>query len=80
MIARILVGLALLAASAFAQSRGPVELLPYGGRQAFLAGAMFGSQVEPYVAAARQSADMVTVATHFAKVGHFLFVDRQSAI
>src|SRR6185503_14652027 len=32
----------------------PVEMLPYGGQQVFLAGAMFGSQVDPYTAAAKK--------------------------
>jgi len=58
----------------------PAEMLPYGGRQAFLAGAMFGSQVERYAAAARKSGDTIATATNFAKAGHFLFVDPQSDI
>jgi hypothetical protein len=35
----------------------PVEMLPYGGQQVFLAGAMFGSQVEPYTAAAKKAGE-----------------------
>ena len=61
------------------RAASPVEMLPYGGQQVFLAGAMFGSQVEPYTAAARKSGDSIT-ATHFAKAGHFLFIDPQSEI
>jgi acetyl esterase/lipase len=57
----------------------PVEMLPYGGQQVFLAGAMFGSQVEPYTEAAKKAGDNVA-ATHFAKAGHFLFIDPQSEI
>ena len=57
----------------------PVEMLPYGGRQVFLAGAMFGSQVTPYTEAATKAGDNVS-ATHFAKAGHFLFIDPQSEI
>jgi acetyl esterase/lipase len=57
----------------------PVEMLPYGGQQVFLAGAMFGSQVEPYIEAANKAGDTIA-ATHFAKAGHFLFIDPQSEI
>ena len=57
----------------------PVEMLPYGGRQVFLAGGMFGSQVTPYTEAAKKAGDNVS-ATHFAKAGHFLFIDPQSEI
>lgn len=57
----------------------PVEMLPFGGQQVFLAGAMFGSQVEPYTEAAKKAGDKIA-ATHFAKAGHFLFIDPQSEI
>ena len=57
----------------------PVEMLPYGGRQVFLAGAMFGSQVTPYTEAAKKAGDNVS-GTHFAKAGHFPFIDPQSEI
>ena len=61
------------------RAASPVEMLPYGGRQAFLAGAMFGSQVDAYSMAAKKAGDDVS-ATHFAKAGHFLFIDPQSEI
>jgi acetyl esterase/lipase len=61
------------------RAASPVEMLPYGGRQVFLAGAMFGSQVEPYTAAAKKSGDSIA-ATHFDKAGHFLFIDPESEI
>ena len=57
----------------------PIEMLPYGGRQAFLAGAMFGSQVDAYATAAKRAGDDVA-AVSFAKAGHFLFIDPQSEI
>ena len=57
----------------------PIEMLPYGGNQVFLAGAMFGSQVEPYTAAAKKAGDTIA-SSHFAKAGHFLFIDPQSEI
>jgi acetyl esterase/lipase len=57
----------------------PVEMLPFGGQQVFLAGAMFGSQVESYTEAAKKAGDKIA-ATHFAKAGHFLFIDPQSEI
>lgn len=57
----------------------PIEMLPYGGQQVFLAGAMFGSQIDPYTAAAKKSGDTIA-STHFAKAGHFLFIDPQSEI
>ncbi len=62
------------------RAASPVELLPYGGQQVFLAGAMFGSQVEPYAEAAKKAGDTIMAATHFAKAGHFLFIDPQSEI
>ena len=62
------------------RAASPVEMLPYGGRQAFLAGAMFGSQVQPYAAAAKQSGDTIAAATNFVTAGHFLFIDPQSEI
>jgi len=62
------------------RAASPVEMLPYGGRQVFLAGAMFGSQVEPYAAAARKSGDTIAAATNFVTAGHFLFIDPQSEI
>ena len=57
----------------------PVEMLPFGGQQVFLAGAMFGSQVAPYTEAAKKAGDKIA-ATSFAKAGHFLFIDPQSEI
>ena len=42
--------------------------------------AMFGSQVEPYAEAAKKAGDTIMAATHFAKAGHFLFIDPQSEI
>jgi acetyl esterase/lipase len=61
------------------RAASPIEMLPYGGNQVFLAGGMFGSQVEPYAAAAKKAGDTVA-STHFAKAGHFLFIDPQSEI
>jgi len=58
----------------------PIEMLPYGGRHVFLAGAMFGSQVMPYAAAAKTAGDTIAAATHFVTAGHFVFIDPQSDI
>jgi acetyl esterase/lipase len=62
------------------RAASPAELLPYGGRQVFLAGAMFGSQVVPYTEAAKKAGETIATATNFVKAGHFLFIDPQSEI
>jgi acetyl esterase/lipase len=61
------------------RAASPVEMLPYGGRQTFLGGAMFGSQVDAYATAAKRAGDDVAAA-HLAKAGHFQFIDPQSEI
>lgn len=61
------------------RATSPIELLPYGGRQVFLAGRMFGAQVPSYEAAARQAGENLQ-ATAFPDAGHFLFIDPQSEI
>lgn len=61
------------------RAASPIELLPFGGRQVFLAGAMFGSQIEPYTAAATKAGESVQ-SKRYEKAGHFLFIDPQSEI
>ena len=56
------------------RAASPVELLPFGGRQSFLAGRMFGGQVTRYEDAARRAGDAVQT-TVVADAGHFVFID-----
>jgi acetyl esterase/lipase len=57
----------------------PAELLPFGGRQAFLAGRMFAAQVPPYEALAKRRGDAIQ-ATVLADAGHFVFIDPLSDV
>jgi acetyl esterase/lipase len=57
----------------------PVELLPFGVRQAYFAGRMFRAQVQPYEAAAKRTGDAVQ-ATVLADAGHFVFIDPLSDV
>jgi acetyl esterase/lipase len=57
----------------------PIELLPLGVRQEFLAGRMFGSQVVPYESASKRAGDSVR-STLLADAGHFVFIDPQSNV
>ena len=57
----------------------PIELLPFGVRQEFFAGRMFGAQVAPYETAARRTGDALHT-TVLAEAGHFVFVDPQSEV
>jgi acetyl esterase/lipase len=57
----------------------PIEMLPFGGHQIMLAGAMFGAQAQPYADAARKAGDRFEDKV-YEKAGHFLFIDPESAI
>jgi acetyl esterase/lipase len=61
------------------QAASPIELLPLGVRQEFLAGRMFGSQVVSYESASKKAGDSVR-ATLLADAGHFVFIDPQSDV
>ena len=61
------------------RAASPIELLPLGVRQEFLAGRMFAAQVTPYETAAKQAGDVLQT-TVLANAGHFLFIDPQSEI
>jgi acetyl esterase/lipase len=55
----------------------PVELLPFGVAQVYMAGRMFGEQVAPYEVAARAAGDDVR-SISLPAAGHFVFIDPQS--
>jgi acetyl esterase/lipase len=57
----------------------PINLLPLGVRQEFIAGRMFGAQVEPYQKAAQAVSDPLH-STVLADATHFLFIDPQSDV
>jgi acetyl esterase/lipase len=57
----------------------PIELLPLGVRQEFLAGRMFANQVAPYESASKRAGDSVRT-TVLAEAGHFVFIDPQSEV
>ncbi len=59
-------------------STSPIELLPLGARQVFLAGRMFGAQGPAYEAAARKAGDSIQVSV--SDSGHFVFIDPASAM
>jgi acetyl esterase/lipase len=56
----------------------PIELLPLGVRQEFLAGPSFAAHAGPYEAAAKRAGDSLR-ATMLADVEHIAFVDPQSS-
>jgi acetyl esterase/lipase len=61
------------------RAASPVELLPFGGHQAFLAGRMFAAQIPSYESAAKRAGDAVQT-TVFADAGHFVFIDPLSDV
>jgi acetyl esterase/lipase len=60
------------------RAASPVELLPLGARQVFLAGRMFGPQAPGYEAAATKAGDSIQVSVSDA--GHFVFIDPASSM
>jgi acetyl esterase/lipase len=61
------------------KAASPIELLPFAGQQAFLAGRMFAAQAPPYEAAAREAGSAVRT-TVLADAGHFVFIDPLSDV
>jgi hypothetical protein len=61
------------------KAASPVELLPFAGHQAFLAGRMFAAQVAPYEAAVKKAGGAVET-TVLADAGHFVFIDPVSDV
>ena len=61
------------------RAASPIELLPFGVRQEFLAGRMTAEQVAPYEAAAKHAGDVLHT-TVLANAGHFVFIDPQSDV
>ena len=61
------------------RAASPIELLPLGVRQEFLAGRMFASQVAPYETATQKAGDALR-ATVLGDAGHFVFIDPQSDV
>ena len=60
------------------RAASPIELLPLGVRQVFLAGRMFGPQAPGYEAAATKAGDSIQVSVSDA--GHFVFIDPASSM
>ena len=60
------------------RAASPIELLPLGARQVFLAGRMFGPQAPGYEAAAKKAGDSIEVSVSDA--GHFVFIDPASSM
>jgi acetyl esterase/lipase len=60
------------------RAASPIELLPLGARQVFLAGQMFGPQAPGYEAAAKKAGDSIQVSVSDA--GHFVFIDPASGM
>jgi hypothetical protein len=61
------------------RAASPIELLPFGVRQEFFAGAMFATQAAPYEAATKRAGDTLH-ATVLPTAGHFVFIDPQSEV
>jgi acetyl esterase/lipase len=59
------------------RAASPVELLPFGVTQVYMAGRMFAEQVAPYEAAAKAAGDDVR-STTLPAAGHFDLIDPQS--
>lgn len=57
----------------------PIELLPFGVRQEFLASRMTAAQVPPYDTAAKRAGDVLHT-TVLPTAGHFMFIDPQSDV
>jgi acetyl esterase/lipase len=60
------------------RAASPIELLPLGVRQVFLAGRMFGPQAPGYEAAAKKAGESIQVSV--SDSGHFVFIDPASAM
>jgi acetyl esterase/lipase len=56
------------------KAASPMELLPFVGHQAFIAGRMFAAQVAPYEVAVKKAGGAVET-TVLAEAGHFVFID-----
>jgi acetyl esterase/lipase len=57
----------------------PIELLPIGVNQVFMAGRMFGDHAQPYREAATRAGDEVEIVV-LPAAGHFVFIDPDSDV